>query len=119
VVAGTILARSHVGLEQWLRAVELLCSTPAGLTPRDLQRELGLKSWRSAAFICKKLHWAMGQPPLRGELARKHEALYLPMDRMRALSLLLCVKPVAGMPRPGANRQRSVWAEVNEEFREH
>jgi hypothetical protein len=118
VAAGTIFERSHISFEQWLRAIDRACSNPKGITPREIQRELALKSWRSAAFVCKKLQWAMGQTPVRGALRRKPGVLYLPMDKTRALSLLLRVRPVAGMPKPGAHRQRSVWAEVNKEFRD-
>jgi hypothetical protein len=32
------------------------------------------------------------------------------------MRLLLEVKPIADMPRPGAHRQKSVWAEVEAEY---
>jgi hypothetical protein len=48
-------------------------------------------------------------------MARTGNRIYIPLDMSAAVSLLLRVKPTSKMPRPGAHRQKSVWAEVQEE----
>ena len=50
-------------------------------------------------------------------MARTGNRIHIPLDPDQAISLLLKVKPTAKMPRPGAHRQKSVWAEVEEEER--
>jgi transposase-like protein len=118
VTLGTIFEHSHVPLHKWLLAVELVCTSSIGISAARIQRELGLKSYRSAWFICRKLRWAMTQPPLASQVSKRPGGLRLSIETSRALSLLLQVKPDSRMPRPGAHRQKSVWAEVEEEFQQ-
>jgi hypothetical protein len=48
-------------------------------------------------------------------MARTGNRIHIPLDMSTAVELLLRVKPTSKMPRPGAHRQKSVWAEVKEE----
>jgi hypothetical protein len=48
-------------------------------------------------------------------MARTGNPIHIPLDMSTAVSLLLRVKATSKMPRPGAHRQKSVWAEVQEE----
>ena len=117
MTVGTILAGSHIRLDQWWVAIELICGGSSGVSALELQRRLGLKSYRSALFLAKKLRWAMTQPPLAAAVGRRADRkLHMAIGPRQALELLLRVKAAAGMPRPGANRQKSVWAEVEEEL---
>jgi hypothetical protein len=102
----TVLAGSHVPLDKWLIAIEALRKEPSA-SALEIQRRLDLKSYRSALFLCRRIRWAMGQPPFKGRIFGSIE---------EALRLLLEVKPTADMPRPGAHRQKSVWAEVEAEY---
>jgi transposase-like protein len=103
VTTGTIFARSHIGLDKWLLAVQLMCSTKKGVSALRLQRELKLGAYRSARFMSRRIRWAL--------------------DHVRELPpgadvipLLLRLRPGDDMPRPGSRRQKSVWAEVDEEL---
>jgi transposase-like protein len=95
VTVGTIFEDSHIPLHKWLLGIHLICSSQKKVIAVQLQRELKLGSWRSASFMCRRILWAMTQAPV---------------------PLLLHVKPTSEMPRPGAHRHKSVWAEVNEEL---
>jgi hypothetical protein len=48
-------------------------------------------------------------------MGRIGNRIHIPFDMSTAVSLLLRVKPTSKMPRPGAHRQKSVWAEVEAE----
>jgi hypothetical protein len=107
---GTIFEDSRIPLHKWLLAVHLLCITREGLNAAELQRELGLGSYRSALFLRYRIEWA-----LQAQAPRTHRRMQIPLDTDQAMSLLLCVKPTPSMPRPGAHRQKSVWSEVEAE----
>lgn len=49
-------------------------------------------------------------------MSRPGDNVHIPLPEAEALRLLLQVKPTAEMPRPGKRRQKSVWAEVDEEL---
>jgi hypothetical protein len=100
---GTVLAGSHVPLNKWLMAIEAVRKDES-VSALEIQRRLDLKSYRSALFLCRRIRWAMDQAPLKGRSIEE------------VLPALLEVKPTADMPRPGAHRQRSVWAEVEAEY---
>jgi len=97
VTVGTIFEGSKIPLDKWLLAVHLMCAAKKGISALQLQRELKLGSYRSAWFLCRRIRWAMKKTG-------------------RIVEALLRVEPAADMPRPGAHRQKSVWAEVNEEI---
>jgi transposase-like protein len=95
VTVGTIFEDSHIPLHKWLLAIHRVSSSDTYVGALQLRRELKLGSWRSASFMCRKIRWAMTQAPF---------------------PRLLRVKPTSKMPRPGAHRFKSVWAEVNDEL---
>ena len=103
VTSNTIFAGSHIALHKWLLASDLICSTRAGISALQLQHELELGSYRSAWSMARRIHWALDRvpPPRRSE---------------DAIADLLRVKPLQSMPRPGTRRQKSVWAQVDEEL---
>jgi hypothetical protein len=103
VTGNTIFAGSHVALHKWLLAAHLICSTKAGISALQLQHELELGSYRSAWFMSRRIRWAQDRIP---RLLQSEDAI----------AALLQVKPSPGMPRPGTRRQKSVWAQVDEEL---
>jgi len=109
VTTGTIFAASHISLSKWIEAVELLCCATHPATSLELQKKLGLKSYRSALFLSRRLRWAMEQVP-RAKVGSRGDAVAV-------LKLLMPVEPSPDMPRPGAHRQTSVWADVEKEMR--
>ena len=56
--------------------------------------------------MSRRIRWALDRIPSR------------PQDE-DAIAGLLRVKPVPAMPRQGTRRQKSVWAEVDEELHGH
>ena len=108
VTACTIFAGSHVSLTKWILAIVLLCGTSQRVSALALQRELDLGSYRSALFVWRRIQWAINQPPVR--------KVAIPMEPSEALSVLLRVKPTSDMPKPGAHRRKSVWADVEDEM---
>ena len=99
----TIFARSHIALHKWLLAIHLICAAKDGISAFQLQRELELGSYRSAWFMSRRIHWALDRIPHAGQ-------------SKDAMAALLRIKPFSGMPRPGTRRQKSVWAQVDEEL---
>lgn len=63
VVTGTIFERTHLPLYVWLHAIDRLCATPAGLTPRELQRVLTV-FYQTASVMADRLRLAMARWPV-------------------------------------------------------
>jgi transposase-like protein len=69
VTAGTLLHRSHLPLKTWFLAAWLMASHKNGISARQLWRQLGLGSYKTAWLLCTKLRHAMVDParePLAG-----------------------------------------------------
>lgn len=69
---GTIFERSHIPLNKWLLAVRLMASSKKGMSALQLQRMLGLGSYRTAWFMEMRIREAMREmhphaSPLGGE----------------------------------------------------
>lgn len=57
--AGTILHNSRVPLKSWFLAMWMACTQKTGLSASNLQRELGLGSYKTAWLMLQKLRQAM------------------------------------------------------------
>src|ERR1700722_3695777 len=66
---GTIMEDSHLSIRTWLMAFAILCSAKKGVSALQLQRQLGIGSYRSAWHLCHRIRHAMKQEPLKGLLA--------------------------------------------------
>lgn len=64
----TILEDSHLPIRTWMMAFALLCSAKKGISALQLQRELGLGSYRSAWHLCHRIRHAMAKEPMAGLL---------------------------------------------------
>jgi transposase-like protein len=69
VTVGTIFEDSHIALHKWLQALYLMAASKKGISALQLQRMLGLKSYRSAWFMAHRLRYAMTEGAL-GSLLR-------------------------------------------------
>src|SRR5262245_16212127 len=70
VRTGTVFERSHIPLCKWLLATHLMAASKKGVSALQLQRMLGLGSYRSAWFMCHRIREAMApkkRDPLGGE----------------------------------------------------
>lgn len=59
VTVGTIFEDSHIPLRKWLVAWYLLCSSKKGMSSLQLQRILGLGSYKTALFMTHRIRHAL------------------------------------------------------------
>jgi transposase-like protein len=69
VEVGTIFEKSHVPLSTWIAAFFLLCSAKKSMSALQLQRQLGIGSYKTAWFLAHRVRFAMASGPL-GELMK-------------------------------------------------
>lgn len=62
VTIGTIFEDSHVSLDRWLLAVQLLCSSKKGMSAKQIERMLGV-SYKTAWFMMHRIRYAMEKNP--------------------------------------------------------
>jgi len=65
---GTVMHGSHITLRQWIQAFYSICSHKKGISASQLQRNLGLHSYRSAWYLAHRISAAMKVEPLAGAL---------------------------------------------------
>jgi transposase-like protein len=63
VTVGTIFEDSHIPLRKWVRAFHLMCSSKKGISALQLQRNLGLGSYRTAWHMAHRIRLAMKCEP--------------------------------------------------------
>jgi ISXO2-like transposase domain/Transposase zinc-ribbon domain len=59
VTAGTIMHDSHLPLRTWFLAVALTCNAKKGLSAMQMQRDLGIGSYRTAWYLNHRIRKAM------------------------------------------------------------
>lgn len=84
VTAGTIMHGSKLALHVWFWAAYLMATHSNGISALQLQKQLGLGSYKSAWLLCAKLRSAMVDPdrnPLSGLVEADETAInYRPKD---------------------------------------
>src|SRR5262245_15781533 len=70
----TIFERSHIPLHKWLLATHLMAASKKGMSALQLQRMLGLGSYRSAWFMCHRIRESM-KPAKVGPLGGPDKAV--------------------------------------------
>ena len=60
VTVGTVFERSHMPLNKWLLAVQLLCSSKKGISAKQIERILGV-TYKTAFFMMHRIRYAMEQ----------------------------------------------------------
>ena len=70
VTVGTIFEDSHLPLSTWVKAIHLMCSSKKGISALQLQRNLGLGSYRTAWFMAHRIRLAMKCDPVAGMLGK-------------------------------------------------
>ena len=68
VTVGTVMEQSHIPIRTWMMAFAILCSSKKGVSALQLQRQLGLGSYRSAWHMAHRIRHAMKSEPLAGML---------------------------------------------------
>lgn len=74
VTVGTIFEDSHIPLAKWIKAFHLMCSSKKGISALQLQRNLGLGSYKSAWHMAHRVRLAMRCEPVAGMLKGTVEA---------------------------------------------
>jgi len=64
VTVGTVMEGTHLTMKQWLMAFHLMCSSKKGVSALQLQRELGLGSYKTAWHLAHRIRLAMNELPL-------------------------------------------------------
>lgn len=65
---GTVMEGSHISIRHWLMAFAIMCSAKKGISALQLQRQLGLGSYRTAWHLNHRIRYAMSRNPLKGLL---------------------------------------------------
>lgn len=68
VTVGTVMHRSKIGLDKWVLAFHLMCSSKKGISALQLQRNLGLGSYKTAWHMAHRIRLAMKEDPLSSKL---------------------------------------------------
>lgn len=69
VTVGTIFEDSHIPLNLWLVAWYLLSGAKKGISAKQMQRHLGLGSYKSAWFLCHRIRHALADVAPEGKLS--------------------------------------------------
>jgi transposase-like protein len=69
VTVGTILEDSHIPLRKWVIGFHMMCSSKKGYSAKQLQRNLGIASYKSAWHMAHRIRYAMSTGPLAELLA--------------------------------------------------
>jgi transposase-like protein len=59
VTVGTVLEDSHIPLAKWVKGFHLMASSKKGMSALQLQRNLGLGSYRTAWHMAHRIRYAM------------------------------------------------------------
>ncbi len=74
VTVDTVMELSHIPLRLWLMAFTIMCSAKKGISALQLQRQLGIGSYRTAWFLCHRIREAKKREPLASLLGGTIEA---------------------------------------------
>ena len=61
VLTGTIFENTHLDLRMWLYAINLVIVSRKGISALQLQRELGMKSYKGAWRMMRQIRMAIGK----------------------------------------------------------
>ena len=68
VETGTVMHGSRLGLRKWLMAFFILASSKMSVSALQLQRQLGIGSYKTAWHLCHRVRWAMANSDFTKEL---------------------------------------------------
>ena len=71
---GTFFEGSHLPLHKWLLAIFMMCSSPDGVSARQIQKSLKV-SYKTAWLVCRRIRQAKTREPLASLLKSADEAL--------------------------------------------
>lgn len=68
VTTGTVMHGSHITLRQWVQAFHSMCSHKKGVSALQLQRNLGLHTYKAAWHLAHRIRLAMREDPIASKL---------------------------------------------------
>lgn len=68
VTVGTVMHGSHIPIRKWVPGFFLMCDHKKGVSALQLQRDLGLGSYRTAWHMAHRIREAMAEGPLAAPL---------------------------------------------------
>jgi len=68
VTVGTVMQGSHITLRQWVQAFYSVCSHKKGVSALQLQRNLGLHTYKAAWHLAHRIRLAMREDPIASML---------------------------------------------------
>jgi transposase-like protein len=68
VILGTVMQGSHITLRQWVQAFYSMCSHKKGVSALQLQRNLGLHTYKAAWHLAHRIRLAMKEDPVASKL---------------------------------------------------
>jgi transposase-like protein len=74
VRTGTVMERSHIPLTKWLMATHIIMASKKGVSALQLQRMLGLGSYRTAWFLCHRVREAL-KPVTAGPIGGENKVV--------------------------------------------
>jgi transposase-like protein len=69
VTVGTVMHKSKIPLSKWVMAFYMICAHKKGVSARQLQRDLGLGSYRTAWHMAHRIRLAMREEPMASLLS--------------------------------------------------
>ena len=74
MTVGSVMESTRIPLVKWAMAFQMMCSSKKGMSALQLQRNLGLGSYKSAWFMCHRIRLAMEGKPMQYKLSGIVEA---------------------------------------------
>lgn len=74
VTVGTIFEDSHVPLNKWLMAYYMMCASKTQVSALQIQRQLGIGSYRTAWHMCHRIRFSMADVSPTDKLSGTVEA---------------------------------------------
>ena len=74
LTVGSVMESTRIPLVKWAMAFQMMCSSKKGISALQLQRNLGLGSYKSAWFMCHRIRLAMEAKPMQEKLSGIVEA---------------------------------------------
>nr|WP_039747721.1 transposase [Hassalia byssoidea] len=62
VTVGTLFHKTHVELQKWFVAIDLVLNSPKGITVRQLAKEIGVNK-NTACYMIERIRKAMDEEP--------------------------------------------------------
>ncbi len=75
ITVGSVMERSHIPLTKWALGFHLMASGKKGVSAKQLQRQLGLGSYRAAWFMAMRIRMAMTPAKTAGSLGGEGKVL--------------------------------------------